>query len=194
MLAIRLSRPLFRPHLPHPVQARPYLLTLRGLGHRPRYTVPKPSQPTKTKPNSNIPIGVAQWRSKYVEHVYIRIRNFIKARRWLQYVLYFWALATGYLYVTCSYAWARYREDVPITGRRRYAGSSRNNAQISDVLQKIQQQQQDQTPMASETEVQHLPAEHPLVIRVQRVLSHVLQAAGLDQRPWRICIVDQPGE
>ncbi|KAK5689273.1 hypothetical protein LTR17_026385, partial [Elasticomyces elasticus] len=105
---------------------------------------------------------------------------------------YAYGLVTLGLYVYLAQQCARYQEEVPTTGRRRYAGIPSQDADLRKAIVQLAARisaGEELLPMTKTV----LPADDPLTRKIQKIFDVLLFGAGLCNRSLKVYIVDQPG-
>ena len=180
----RVQRPCFRP------------ATQRSCYHsKPLLKPQRPSKHSKAPPPTTTDLGPPYgWKG----NPFLRSLRALTSR-W-RTIIVFWAGLTANIYLYVILDISLIRENVPISGRSRYAGTPRRNAFYAAGLQKLAAiERAFQSHAATcrrckpKFEENLLPGDDPLVMRVRGVFARLATAAGLEPESFSILVNKQPG-
>lgn len=180
----RFRRPCFRPANQRSCyHSKPLLKPQRPPKH------PKAPPPTTT--DLGLPYG---WKGNPFSRTLRALTS-----RW-RTIMAFWAGLTACVYTYVAVDSSLIRENVPISGRSRHAGSERRNVFYAAQLQKgaalgraFQSHAATCSRCKPKFEENLLPGDDPLVMRVRGVFARLATAAGLEPESFSILVNKQPG-
>ena len=157
----------------------------------------KPQRPlkrSKAQPPTPPALGSDGWKKSH----FLRPLSAL-ASRWRTIVV-LWAGLTACVYIYVAFDSLLVRENVPVSGRSRYAGSKRPNAFYAEQLQKGAALERAVHSHAAacgrckpKLEEDFLPGDDPLVTRVRGVFARLATAAGIQPESFIIRVNKQPG-
>lgn len=106
-----------------------------------------------------------------------------------------WWLGVGLLWTTSCIGYGVYKtETVPITGRRRYGGTARQNAHFADMVDNMRQRQGHTWEQQHDLQLLCVPKDDPIYQRARTVLDRLTASAGLRSPPWNLVVTKMQGE
>lgn len=155
----------------------------------------RPSKHSKAPPPTASHLGFAHsWKGNRL----LRPLRVLTSR-W-RTILVLWVGLTACIYTYVAVDSSLFRENVPISGRSRYAGSERRNAFYAAQLQQgatLERALQSHVAACDSCkpkfEEKLLPGDDPLVMRVRGVFARLATAAGIEPESFCILVNKQPG-